>query len=231
MKAFSSDGASTGKRYFEVTVDTFAGGNNGIGICQTNGVTYPNLGAQATDAAMVYPSGNIWIAGSSSGHGLGSVPSGHVVGIAVDLSAHLIWFKDITAGTNWNGTVGADPATGTSGLTIQSGTFVPAVVFTQFSSAQATYNFGASGFTGSVPSGFASGWLAVVTSARVTTLGAEVLADGGTATKARVSTLGAQVLADGGTATKSRVSTLGVQVLRTVSNAVPNRQPVIIICT
>lgn len=65
---------------------------------------------------------------------------------------------------------------------------------------------------------------------RLTTLGAEVLADGSAATVARVTTLGAQVLSDGGAA-NALVSTLGAQVLRSVSTAAPNRQPIVIICT
>lgn len=65
---------------------------------------------------------------------------------------------------------------------------------------------------------------------RVTTVGVEVLADGGAAAKARVSSLAAQVLADGGAA-KARVSSLGVEVLRTVSTRVAGKQPIVIICT
>jgi hypothetical protein len=42
------------------------------------------------------------------------------VGIAADLTAELIWFKNITDGGNWNADAGADPATGTGGISFAS---------------------------------------------------------------------------------------------------------------
>ncbi len=78
-----------------------------------------------------------------------------VAEIAVDLDAHLFWARK--AGGSWNGT-GADPAAGTGGVSILSGTLYPAVsVFTSVGPDAIQVNFGATAFTGTVPSGF-SAW-------------------------------------------------------------------------
>jgi hypothetical protein len=89
---------------------------------------------------------------------LGTWANGTVGGIAVDLDNRKIWFRKAPAG-NWNNSGTADPATNAGGVTIPAGTMVP---FVTFGAAAAgfvwTANFGASTFTGAVPSGFTSGW-------------------------------------------------------------------------
>lgn len=157
VKCFAADVHSTGKYYFEVTVDTFAGGDNGVGVC-TTASTYPNLGSAATRGVMLFPSGNIYIDGSFSGTSLGGGHSGHTIAFAFDLDNNLCWLKDITAAGNWNNSSLPDPATAFLGKTIPALAFIPAVVFSSGTAAQATFNTGSSSFTGTVPSGFTAGW-------------------------------------------------------------------------
>ena len=89
-----------------------------------------------------------------------ALPAGTVVGIAVDFTNHLIWFRMAPSG-NWNGSGTANPATGVGGITFSTGAMVPFVTFGGSGGAAGnviTANFGASSFTGTVPSGFYSGW-------------------------------------------------------------------------
>lgn len=161
VQGFVADALTSGKYYFEFTCDTFIGGDTGIGIC-TAVSTYPNLGNNGTVGAICFPSGNLYINGTNSGNIITGITNGQIVAVAIDFTAHLIWMKDLTGG-NWNNSGTANPATGVGGRTIPSGTFVPALVFASASTAQMTANFGATAFTGTVPSGFTSGWPAAVT--------------------------------------------------------------------
>jgi hypothetical protein len=161
----AASGKTAGKFYFEVTLTTVTEigvpGNYGFGV-GTLASTYTAMGNNATTGAMVFFSGNIWTNGSSSGSSLGLRGQGNVIGVAVDLDNRKIWFKkvDVTAG-NWNGSGTADPATNTGGITIPAGTMIPFCTFGGTNGTAnnvTTTNFGSSSFTGSVPSGFTSGW-------------------------------------------------------------------------
>jgi hypothetical protein len=82
-----------------------------------------------------------------------------VICVALDATAKLIWFRLGAAG-NWNNLAGRDPATGAGGVSIPNlGGSVPAYPAVLFGGADTiTANFGATGFTGVVPSGFTSGF-------------------------------------------------------------------------
>jgi len=160
----SSSGKSTGKYYFEMvfTVAVINQGDNvtfGIG---TTSATYTNIGNSATGGAAVYRNnGNVLSNGSFDfSSSLGAINAGQVVGCAVDLNNHKIWFRVAPSGS-WNGIPGQDPATNTGGVAIISGTMVPICTFGGFGGTSGhvtTANFGGSSFTGAVPSGFTSGW-------------------------------------------------------------------------
>jgi len=88
-----------------------------------------------------------------------------VIGIAVDFSGQLIWFRVAPAGS-WNGSGTANPATGVDGISISviAGSRFPTM--TGQGGDAITANFGASAFTGVVPSGFTSGFTDVVATAK-----------------------------------------------------------------
>lgn len=157
----SSAGKSSGKHYFEFTATTWTAGNNvscGVG---TTASSYSNIGANATTGGVIYRSGNMWANGT--GHvGWGTIASNDIIGVAVDIDNGSIWFKRVGGGTvtNWNNSGTANPATNTGGWSIPAGTYVPFCTFGGTSGVAnnvTTANFGG-GFTGSVPSGFTSGW-------------------------------------------------------------------------
>jgi hypothetical protein len=149
-----------GKFYFEITYTTLTGGLNcGVGV-GTITSTYTNMGGSATTGAMLYRSGNIWANGANSGFALGNRAGGDVFGIAVDLNNRQIWFRVAPSG-NWNGSGTANPATNTGGATLPAGGLVPFLTYGSSGGTSGnvfTANFGASAFTGTVPSGFTSGW-------------------------------------------------------------------------
>ncbi len=84
-----------------------------------------------------------------------------VIGIAIDLDNKRAWWRKNTG--SWIGTSGTpDPATDTNGFDISNmlsnnGRVYPGVMICG-TSGKWTANLGGSAFTGSVPSGFTSGW-------------------------------------------------------------------------
>lgn len=78
----------------------------------------------------------------------------NVTSWAVDAGANLIWYSP-NCGTTWNAGIGADPATGTGGDSIATMT-KPwfAVSFGNTATASNTFNFGATAYTCTPPSGF-----------------------------------------------------------------------------
>ena len=146
---------SSGKSYWEYTYTTINTNGLAVGV----GTSSFNLtGGTTTNAAVVIRlNGPIQINNSASGSQIGTINPGNVIGVAVDFTAHLIWFRIAPSG-NWNGSGTANPATGVGGLNISalSGALFP--LFTGGSGDVCTANFGASAFNGSVPSGFNSGF-------------------------------------------------------------------------
>src|SRR5207244_4135014 len=70
--------------------------------------------------------------------------------VAVDLTAHKLWVRK--AGGNWNGNAAYDPAAGTGGQTIGSGTWYPAG--SESDTGVYTLNVGQQAFVGLKPAGF-----------------------------------------------------------------------------
>jgi len=89
----------------------------------------------------------------------GTISSGSVIGIAVDFTSSLIWFRVGTTG-NWNTVGTANPATGTGGLAMGlAGTALYAYEFVGGTATDlTTANFGATALAGVVPSGFTAGF-------------------------------------------------------------------------
>lgn len=154
------DGLTTGKYYWEVTFPV--AGNSQTGLANAT-ATLPGLGStNPLRCAVLNTSGQIFVNGVYAGLNAGSISSGSLICIAADLGAELIWFRVGAAG-NWNGVAANNPATGVGGASFNAMGGPPGFAvypISMFSSTtqQHTANFGATAFTGTVPSGFTSGW-------------------------------------------------------------------------
>jgi len=155
-------GRTSGKYYFETTFDYIAPGgvNRGFGI-GTTASTYTGMGnTGGVTGAHAYITGTVWSNGSSIFSWGAGWNAGQIMGIAVDLDNRRIWFRSAPAGI-WNNNAANNPATNVGGLTIPAGTMVPFVTFGGTSGGVGNVlsaNFGASAFSGAVPSGFTAGW-------------------------------------------------------------------------
>jgi hypothetical protein len=152
---------SISKAYWEYTVTTWANNNTAVGVAQSN-VNLGTVTSNTTRAATMGRTGSININNVGTGVSLGTRANGNVIGIAVDYGAKLIWFRVAPAGL-WNNSGTADPATGVGGLSISALTLPLFPLFCGIVANDAcTANFGASAFSGAVPSGFAAGLSSIV---------------------------------------------------------------------
>lgn len=156
---------SAGKFYWEITFNATqsqSGVGVAIGSLAVATQTFSNAG---TGKAGLVQIGNVFVDGSatitvggvgSSNISFGTITSGTVICIAVDLTAKLIWWRLGAAG-NWNNAAGRDPATGVGGASITN--LTTAYATDCFGGADTLIsNFGATAFVGVVPSGFTAGW-------------------------------------------------------------------------
>lgn len=150
-------GVSSGKYYWESTYTTINTNAIYVGLALATSVLDQSNGLGI--AFVGRTTGAINVNGVASGSALGGpIAAASVIGIAVDLAAKLIWFRIAPAG-QWNGSGTADPATGVGGVniaSISSGLLYP--IFSGQTLDKVTANYGASGFSGSVPSGFSAGF-------------------------------------------------------------------------
>jgi hypothetical protein len=152
---------SSGKYYFEVTTTTTRGNGDSVGILLSTG-TYTDLHNGQNCTVVIHAgSGLIYSSNSSSGKSLGSdLANGNIVGVAIDLTARRGWFRK--NGGLWNNDASADPAAGTNGVVVATGSFGPSVGFTSSGSTAGdamTANFGQSAYSMTPPSGFGN-WTA-----------------------------------------------------------------------
>jgi hypothetical protein len=149
-------GFSTGKIYYEILPTSLAG---------YAGFARDTTVFTGTIAAVMIATSSGWIqVNGSSVLNIGGISS---IGIAIDLTANLIWFRSLPAG-NWNGNATYNPATGTGGVNISAivgGPLYPALSVLQ-NGDNLTANFGASAFSGSMPTGFVSPNTALVLTAQ-----------------------------------------------------------------
>lgn len=154
----ATDGYSSGKFYFEITAGSPNANSSGIGIARS-AATFSGLVTNGANGAILRLDGSTRVAGAvGTATGL-TIANGTVIYLAVDTGGKLIWWGK--SGSDWNGTVGADPATGTGGISFSglTGPFYPVGIFNSGSPTRVwTANYGDTAFSGSVPSGFTSGW-------------------------------------------------------------------------
>ena len=151
----SKDAVSAGKFYWEHTYTTINTNSlaNGIALSSAS-LTSPGAGT----SIVVRLNGNINVSGTFTGSTLGIIGAASVIGVAVDFTAKLIWYRVAPAG-NWNGSGTANPGTGTGGLNIAAITTGPLyALMSGGTSDKLTANFGDGAFSGSLPSGFTAGF-------------------------------------------------------------------------
>jgi hypothetical protein len=150
------NGASTGKLYFEWTSQGAVAVGGGLSGLQYEVKDFPGgnsfgfLGAFQSVSVF----GTVFINSLTPVANLGTVNQGDVLAIAVDLTARLLWTKNITQASAWNANGAANPATGVGGLDISS---LPSVVYPTvdlLDNSQVTLNLGTAAYVGVVPSGF-----------------------------------------------------------------------------
>jgi hypothetical protein len=163
--ARSLSNKASGKLYFECKVDSSAASStaDSFGVA-TAAASYTNIVTGGTNGTFFYmQSGQIWSNNVNSGKTIGGTNNnvaGNIFAVAVDQVNHRGWFRKVapTLG-NWNNDASADPATNVGGVTIASAGMEPIFGHNGDAAArQHTFNFGASAFAGTVPSGFTSGW-------------------------------------------------------------------------
>jgi hypothetical protein len=164
----STTGA-TGQKYFEITVVAASGPNWGniFGVADAS----ESLTAQAGVAAGGHSAGTqfiggaslaLWFNGSSVNVPYASLTVGDVMGVCVDTVAAKLWFNDLTRASGWtNGGTGfgGNPTNGTGGYSI-SGIGSPIYIidsgYGDSTTQTFTVNPGPTGFTGTIPTGFAA---------------------------------------------------------------------------
>jgi hypothetical protein len=150
----------SGKFYFEHTLVT-ANSNGAVGL--VTGFAALGTSTPADPSVYMGMTGTIWVNNASTGIQLGSRTTGDVLGIAVDFTNRLIWFRVAPSG-NWNNSGTASPGTGTGGVAFGGGVAYAMFPWAYFNTAHTlTANFGDSAFTGAVPAGFTSGFPAAGT--------------------------------------------------------------------
>jgi len=154
--AVSTAFESSGKYYFEVTLQNSTTAQHCLGIIVSTWTSVFSASQLTTNGTVVNLGGSsvIYSNGVSTGKNLGAQAVGDVYSCAIDLTGRLGWFRK--NGGNWNADAGADPATGTGGVVIAAGSFAPIVRFGSSGGTtdQMTGNFGQSAFVYTAPSGF-----------------------------------------------------------------------------
>lgn len=169
----TTDSNSTGKFYAEITVTTVKTGN-AIAIFDTT----------FTDALQWTLTTGAWVNSASGSGTIQTLASGNIAGIALDLTAHLVWFR--TGAGNWNNSALANPATGIGGLALPHSTGNPYLIeynTLTTTGGVATVNTGTSAFANAAPIGF-TGWYVPAAGSVGASTGAGVATGVGRATAA-----------------------------------------------
>lgn len=147
-------GKSSGKWYFEITIDVTGSPNQimlGVGTSSATLTNY--LGSDANGYGYYGPDGDKYNNASAAAYGAAFTTASDIISVALDMDNGKIWW-----GKNGTWQNSGDPGAGTgeafSGL---SGTFFPMGSIRNLNN-KITANFGATAFSHTVPTGFTSGW-------------------------------------------------------------------------
>jgi hypothetical protein len=149
-------GASV-KKYCEFTATTISGSAASFGFGLVNGTfaigTAAYIGTDFNSAAVYGNDGALIRNDTVIGTG-NTFVQGDIIGVAIDFSASLFWFR-VNAG-NWNNNGSANPATGVGGFDISAFGAVAmyAAVEAENDTEAWTANFGGSSYSQTAPSGF-----------------------------------------------------------------------------
>lgn len=164
------DPKRTGKYYIEYTSTTTQSATSQLGFAA---VKTPLTASSGPSSISVSASAGSLVGFDTFGAGALNIAvgvsftTGTVVCFAIDLDNSLIWVRSGAAG-NWNGLAANNPATAVGGGNLRGvglgqGIDCYPLAFLAGSANSITANFGGSAFTGTVPSGFTSGWDDTVT--------------------------------------------------------------------
>lgn len=149
--ARSTTNKTSGKWYFEITLtdNQAGGGNTGLSIGDTT-ATYTGQGGGlgANGITEYFNTGDLYGGGSGKGNGNGlarTMTTGDVIGVRVDVDNQQIYVQNLTSGGALAGP-----------FALVSEANYEAMIVTNTSGGVYTFNFGASAFTGTIPSGFAA---------------------------------------------------------------------------
>lgn len=168
--ASSADYQSNGLYYIECVATVVGAATDAIGFINQSGSL---TSAASTNKLQWARSGTVAANGTTIGIAA-SYANTNLLCFAVDLDLQQIWVRVGSAG-NWNNSATADPVArlgGFSWLTHPVGPIAPMCQFNSNTDA-ATFNFGATAFTGTPPSGYTSGWPTNTTQMLVPQLGIE----------------------------------------------------------
>ena len=152
---------TSGKYYFEVTCTTFTGATNAVGMASAtfSRTQFGNSSSGLTGICSLNRAGTVIVDGGTAGVSFGTIASGTVICVAIDLTAKRAWFRLGAAG-NWNTNATNDPAAGIGGVSTPNlGGATPAYPIAGVNNTNdlVTANFGDSAFVGAVPAGFTGG--------------------------------------------------------------------------
>jgi hypothetical protein len=148
-------GVMAGKWYYEMKfVSGTSSGNAAVGVAPRNEPLNSQVGYNDVQGTIgkFQSSGNVYRnGGTSSGSGSAFNVAGDMVGIAVDATNRLVWFR--VNGGVWNGLAANSPATGVGGIQV-GGTFPLFPAVCSDTASVWTANFGAGAFGTAAPTGF-----------------------------------------------------------------------------
>lgn len=207
---FATSGQVSGKYYFEFTLGAGTVGLNthylgaalsSAQVSATSGLEAVKLVSASATTANVNVNGSTVV----SAFTVPTMGPGTVVCCALDIDNQRAWFR-VGATGNWNGNSGNDPTVPSTGVSLAalgvSGiSFLPHIALINSGSAL-TANFGDSAFSGTVPTGFTSGFpTGGVNNALLTQIGIETWS--------------------GGAPSNAQITQIGAEVWRSVGNAIP----------
>jgi len=151
-------GFSTGKLYFEWQLGGALPSNCNAGFASAS-ESLIGVGGSANSVHANTEYNQVQFNNTTLGGWLVSSSSGDWCACAIDIDNALIWYKELGSGGNWNNSGTANPATGSGGFSVAGLTnlpWYPELDFYAQGNSISTVNFGATAFSGTIPSGFTS---------------------------------------------------------------------------